>query len=51
LYTEASITARPVFEAHGFHLLTAQTVTVRGASMTNYRMEKRLDAQGKTPQR
>ena len=42
LYTEASITARPVFEAMGFHVVAAQTVTVRGASMTNFRMEKQL---------
>ena len=42
LYTEASTTARPVFERQGFHVLASQTVTVRGESMTNYRMEKRL---------
>ena len=44
LYTEASITARPAFEAQGFHVIAAQTVTRRGESLTNYRMEKRLDA-------
>lgn len=43
LYTEASITARPTFEAAGFRVIVPQTVTVRGESMTNYRMEKRLD--------
>jgi putative acetyltransferase len=43
LYTEASITARPAFEAVGFRVILPQTVTVRGESMTNYRMEKRLD--------
>jgi putative acetyltransferase len=42
LYTEASITARPTFQAQGFHVVAAQTVTVRGESMTNSRMEKRL---------
>jgi putative acetyltransferase len=42
LYTEASITALPVFESVGFYVLAAQTVTVRGESMTNYRMEKQL---------
>jgi putative acetyltransferase len=42
LYTEASITARPVFERRGFHVIAAQTVTMRGESMTNYRMEKWL---------
>jgi putative acetyltransferase len=44
LYTEASITARPVFEAIGFRLIAPQTVIVRGECMTNYRMEKRLFA-------
>jgi len=43
LYTEASITARPAFEAVGFQVVTAQTVTVRGESMTNYRMEKQIN--------
>lgn len=43
LYTEASITARPVFETMGFRTIVPQTVTVRGESMTNYRMEKRLE--------
>jgi putative acetyltransferase len=43
LYTEASITARPVFEAMGFRTIVPQTVTVQGESMTNYRMEKRLE--------
>jgi putative acetyltransferase len=42
LYTEASITARPVFEAQGFRVIVPQLVTLRGESMTNYRMEKRL---------
>ncbi len=48
LYTEASITARPVFEAIGFHVIAAQTVTPRGDDMTNYRMEKRF---GRPPRR
>jgi putative acetyltransferase len=48
LYTEASITARPVFESVGFHVLAAQTVTVRGESMTNYRMEKQLASSAAT---
>lgn len=42
LYTEASITGRPAFEALGFCVLGPQTVTVRGETMTNYRMEKKL---------
>lgn len=43
LYTEASITARPVFEAVGFRTIVPQIVTVRGESLTNYRMEKQLE--------
>jgi len=43
LYTEASITARPVFEALGYRVIVPQTVTVGGESMANYRMEKRLE--------
>ena len=42
LYTEASLTARPVIDAMGFRMVVPQTVTIRGKSMTNYRMEKRL---------
>jgi putative acetyltransferase len=42
LYAEASITARPVFEAMCFHAIAPRTVVVRGQSMTNYRMEKQL---------
>ena len=43
LYTEASITARPAFETMGFRVIVPQTVTLRGESMINYRMEKRLE--------
>lgn len=43
LYTEASITARPVFETMGFRTIVPQTVTVRGESIVNYRMERRLE--------
>jgi putative acetyltransferase len=42
LYAEASITARPAFEAMGFRVIVPQTVTIRGESLTNYRMEKLL---------
>ncbi|EQD28175.1 acetyltransferase protein, partial [mine drainage metagenome] len=42
LYTEASLTARPDFEAMGFRMVVPQTITIRGESMTNYRTEKRL---------
>jgi putative acetyltransferase len=43
LYSEASVTARPIFERLGFRIVAPQTVTVRGESMTNYRMEKLLE--------
>ena len=42
LFTEASITARPFFEAQGFIVLTPQVVTCRGAELVNYRMERVL---------
>ena len=42
LYGEVSITARPVFERHGFKVLTYQTVETNGQSLGNYRMEKLL---------
>ena len=42
LYTEASLTARLIFEVMGFRMVVPQTVTIRGESMTNDRMEKRL---------
>jgi putative acetyltransferase len=43
LHAEASLTARPAFEAMGFRVIAPQTVTFRGEAFTNYRMEKRLD--------
>lgn len=42
LFTEASITARPFFEAHGFVVLAPQLVSCRGAEFINYRMERVL---------
>lgn len=42
LYTEASITARPFFEAQGFSVLAPQVVACRGAEFINYRMERVL---------
>ncbi len=46
LYTEASITARPLFEKHGFLVLESQDVNVRGTPLRNYRMEKKLQPEG-----
>lgn len=42
IFTEASLTARPFFERHGFTVLAQQSVEKRGQSLTNFRMEKRL---------
>jgi putative acetyltransferase len=39
LFTEASITARPFFEAQGFAVITPQVVKCRGQEFVNYRME------------
>ncbi|NEZ45182.1 GNAT family N-acetyltransferase [Paenibacillus alvei] len=40
--TDASITARPFFERHGFCMIQAQTVKRRGIDLVNYKMSKRL---------
>jgi putative acetyltransferase len=40
LFTEASITARPFFAAHGFTVLAEQVVLCRGVEFVNYRMER-----------
>jgi putative acetyltransferase len=42
LCTEASITARTAFEHRGFVVVAAQTVSLRGETFTNYRMEKQI---------
>jgi putative acetyltransferase len=46
LFVEASITARPFFEAHGFTITASQVVTCRGAAFVNYRMEVTLRSEG-----
>lgn len=43
LTVEASITARPFFEANGFATLARQAVTCRGVELANYRMERSLN--------
>jgi putative acetyltransferase len=48
LYTEASITARPFFEAQGFTVLAPQVVKCRGVEFVNYQMERVLDEQSAT---
>ncbi|WP_166820665.1 GNAT family N-acetyltransferase [Thalassoroseus pseudoceratinae] len=42
LTVEASITARPFFERHGFATLERQIVVCRGVEMVNYRMAREL---------
>ena len=42
LTVEASITARPLFERQGFHVVNEQTVEANGAQFLNYRMERLL---------
>jgi putative acetyltransferase len=49
LFTEASVTARPFFEAHGFVVLAPQVVVCRGAEFVNYRMERVLAEPGAAP--
>jgi putative acetyltransferase len=44
LDTDASITARPFFEKHGFQIVRSQEVALRGQRLTNFRMEKRFGA-------
>jgi putative acetyltransferase len=42
IFTEASITARPFFEQHGFRVVREQRVTRREVEMINFAMEKPL---------
>lgn len=43
IHVDASITARPFFEAHGFVVTAPQRVTLRGVEFLNFRMERSLD--------
>jgi putative acetyltransferase len=43
IFTEASLTARPVFERHGYTVIAEQSVFIRGEYVTNFRMEKILE--------
>jgi putative acetyltransferase len=40
--TDASLTARPLFERHGFVVIEQQTPVVKGVAMTNFRMRRTL---------
>lgn len=46
LTVEASITARPFFEARGFRLLATQVVPCRGVEFVNHRMERAMADDG-----
>ncbi|MGE3819059.1 MAG: GNAT family N-acetyltransferase [Isosphaeraceae bacterium] len=43
LSVEASVTARPFFEAQGFVVLAEQSVLVRDVKLVNFRMERDLN--------
>jgi putative acetyltransferase len=42
IFTEASITAKPFFERHGYQTLHSQTVERRNTTLMNYKMSKIL---------
>lgn len=42
LSTDASITARPFFEHHGFAVVTEQRPIIHGVEMTNFRMTRKI---------
>ncbi len=44
IYAEVSITARPFFERKGFKVMQKQTISLRGQSLTNYKMSKSLSS-------
>jgi len=44
VYAEVSITAKPFFEAKGFHVVKQQAVTIRGVELINFIMEKRYQS-------
>ena len=46
LFVEASITARPFFEAQGFTILSPQVVRCRGVEFVNFRMEHLIASSG-----
>ena len=43
IFSEVSITARPFYEHMGFTVVNEQQIEVRGATLTNYVMERHLD--------
>ncbi len=49
IFTEASITARPFFERHGFTVLRPNSVVRQGVELVNFSMEKALPTPGFGP--
>lgn len=45
IYAEVSITAKPFFETKGFKVVKQQTVTLRGADLVNFVMERTIPNQ------
>ncbi|MBP1930851.1 GNAT family N-acetyltransferase [Ammoniphilus resinae] len=43
IYTDASITAKPFFERHGYRTIHSQTVERRGVQLNNFKMMKTLE--------
>jgi len=41
-FSEASITAKPFFEKHGFRVMTEQTIVRKGVELTNFKMERKI---------
>lgn len=41
-YSDVSITAQPFYAYLGFHVVKSQEMQIRGESLTNFRMEKRV---------
>jgi putative acetyltransferase len=48
LFAEVSVTARPFFERRGFRVQAENSVSVRGQTLSNFRMEKMLGAGPRT---
>jgi putative acetyltransferase len=46
IFTQASITARPFFERHGFTVLRQNSVVGHGVELTNFSMQKVLPPSG-----
>lgn len=43
LYSEVSLTARPFYERHGFSIVKQQSANIRGETLGNFLMEKKMN--------